>query len=71
MTDEDYYRTVGMFQMDMVGSKDAGPLIMYSADGEKNIVTDLGASAGARLSYTEKQLLTVGKGEVITFHLRK
>ncbi|MED4402085.1 M28 family peptidase [Metabacillus fastidiosus] len=52
MTDEDYYRTVGMFQMDMVGSKDAGPLIMYSADGEKNIVTDLGASAGARLSDT-------------------
>jgi aminopeptidase YwaD len=50
MTEKDYYRTVGMFQMDMVGSKDAGPLIMYSADGEKNIVTDLGASAGARLS---------------------
>jgi aminopeptidase YwaD len=52
MTDEDYYRTVGMFQMDMVGSKDAGPLIMYTNDGEKNIVTDLGASAGARLAKT-------------------
>jgi aminopeptidase YwaD len=52
MTEEDYDRTVGMFQMDMVGSKDAGPLIMYTADGEKNIVTDLGASAGARLSKT-------------------
>ncbi|UFJ39299.1 M28 family peptidase [Brevibacillus humidisoli] len=52
MTEEDYERTVGMFQMDMVGSKDAGPLIMYTADGEKNIVTDLGAAAGARLSET-------------------
>ena len=52
MTEEDYYRTVGMFQMDMVGSKDAGPLIMYTNDGEKNIVTDLGASAGARLAKT-------------------
>jgi aminopeptidase YwaD len=52
MTEDDYNRTVGMFQMDMVGSKDAGPLIMYTDDGEKNIVTDLGASAGARLSGT-------------------
>ncbi|USK87472.1 M28 family peptidase (plasmid) [Peribacillus asahii] len=52
MTEKDYDRTVGMFQMDMVGSKDAGPLIMYTADGKKNIVTDLGASAGARLSET-------------------
>ena len=38
--------------MDMVGSKDASPLIMYTADGEKNIVTDLGALSGARLSKT-------------------
>ncbi|WP_422392308.1 M28 family peptidase [Niallia oryzisoli] len=52
MTEEDYNRTVGMFQMDMVGSRDAGPLIMYTNDGKKNIVTDLGAAAGARLSNT-------------------
>lgn len=52
MTQEDYDRTVGMFQMDMVGSGDAGPLIVYTADGEKNIVTDLAAAAGARLSKT-------------------
>ncbi|WP_394234449.1 M28 family peptidase [Niallia oryzisoli] len=52
MTQEDYDRTVGMFQMDMVGSKDAGPLIMYTNDGEKNTVTELGAAAGARLSQT-------------------
>jgi aminopeptidase YwaD len=50
MTENDYYRTAGMFQMDMVGSKDEGPLIMYTADGKKNIVTDLGASTGAHLS---------------------
>ncbi len=52
MTQEDYDRTVGMFQMDMVGSKDAGELIMYTNAGEKNIVTDLGAAAGARLANT-------------------
>ena len=52
MTEKDYDRTVGMFQMDMVGSKDAVDLITYTADGEKNIVTDLAAAAGASLSKT-------------------
>ncbi|MFJ8235657.1 M28 family peptidase [Ureibacillus sp. NPDC094379] len=56
MTQEDYDRTVGMFQMDMVGSKDAGELIMYSNDGEKNIVTDLAAAAGARLAESGEAL---------------
>lgn len=52
LTEDEIERTVGMFQMDMVGSRDAGKLIMYTADGEKNIVTDLGAAAGSRLSET-------------------
>jgi len=41
-------RIVGMFQMDMVGSRDAGELVMYTVDGEKNAVTDLSAAAGVR-----------------------
>ncbi len=41
-------RIVGMWQMDMVGSRDAGELVMFTVDGEKNIVTDLSASAGVR-----------------------
>ncbi|MFP3391442.1 M28 family peptidase [Brevibacillus sp. SIMBA_040] len=52
MSEEEVENTVGMFQMDMVGSKDAGKLIMYTVDGEKNVVTDLGAAAGSRLSET-------------------
>jgi len=52
LTDEEIDKTVGMFQMDMVGSRDAGKLIMYTVDGEKNVVTDLGAAAGSRLSET-------------------
>ncbi|WP_019123430.1 M28 family peptidase [Brevibacillus massiliensis] len=50
LTEDELDRIVGQFQMDMVGSRDAGELIMYTVDGEKNIVTDLGAAAGARLS---------------------
>ena len=41
-------RIVGMFQMDMVGSRDAGELVMFTVDGEKNVVTDLSAAAGVR-----------------------
>ncbi|WP_342405546.1 M28 family peptidase [Brevibacillus sp. FSL K6-2834] len=52
LSEEEIESTVSMFQMDMVGSRDAGKLIMYTVDGEKNIVTDLGAAAGSRLSET-------------------
>lgn len=50
LSEDEIKRTIGMFQMDMVGSKDAGDLIMYTIDGEKNRVTDLGAAASSRLS---------------------
>ncbi|WP_082233675.1 M28 family peptidase [Halobacillus massiliensis] len=43
-------RTAAHFQMDMIGSRDAGDLIMFTPDGNKNLVTDLGASAGARVA---------------------
>nr|WP_106782574.1 M28 family peptidase [Lysinibacillus timonensis] len=62
MSQEDYDRTVGMFQMDMVGSEDAGGLIMYTVDGEKNIVTDLAAAASARLAETG-EAIPYGKGD--------
>lgn len=47
-------RMVAHFQMDMIGGRDAGAghpaggLIMYTIDGQKNLVTDLGAASGAR-----------------------
>ncbi|SEI11875.1 aminopeptidase YwaD [Halobacillus karajensis] len=43
-------RIAAHFQMDMIGSRDAGDLIMFTPDGNKNLVTDLGASAGARVA---------------------
>ncbi|WP_066398075.1 M28 family peptidase [Neobacillus mesonae] len=58
-------RIVGQFQIEMIGSKDSGGdhnangLIMYTVDGNKNIVTDLGAAAGARTAV--KEILTYGK----------
>ncbi|RXT03628.1 M20/M25/M40 family metallo-hydrolase [Ammoniphilus sp. CFH 90114] len=50
MSDEDIERTVGMFNMDMVGSKNSGEkLVMFTYDGKENTVTTLGNSAGSRL----------------------
>ncbi|WP_037986093.1 M28 family peptidase [Thalassobacillus devorans] len=52
LSDEEVQNIVGHFQLDMVGSRDAGELIMFTPDGEKNLVTDYGAAAGARVSET-------------------
>ncbi|HZG71323.1 MAG TPA: M28 family peptidase, partial [Chondromyces sp.] len=48
LTEDEIDRTAAMFQMDMVGSRDAGDLVMFTVDGEKNTVTELGAAAGVR-----------------------
>ena len=54
LSDKEADRIVAHFQMDMIGSKDAGGdnkangLIMYTIDGKKNLVTDLASAAGER-----------------------
>ncbi|MFF2445883.1 M28 family peptidase [Neobacillus sp. NPDC058068] len=59
LSDAEADKIVAHFQMDMIGSKDAGGdhaangLIMYTIDGKKNLVTDLAASAGARTALGE------------------
>ena len=67
MSEEEVERTVAMFQLDMVGSADAGDLVMFTADGQKNLVTDLGAAAGSRLSelvpYSH-----LGRSDHVPFH---
>lgn len=56
LSEEEADNIVAHFQMDMIGSRDAGAdnpaggLIMYTIDGQKNLVTDLAAAAGARTS---------------------
>ncbi|AZU62020.1 M28 family peptidase [Neobacillus mesonae] len=59
LSDEEADKIVAHFQMDMIGSKDAGGdnkangLIMYTIDGKKNLVTDLASAAGARTALGE------------------
>lgn len=59
LSNEEADRIVAHFQMDMIGSKDAGGdheangLIMYTIDGKKNLVTDLASAAGTRTALGE------------------
>lgn len=71
MTQDEVDRTVGMFQLDMVGSRDAGDLIMFTVDGQQNTVTDLAASAGARVSQNEiPPFSMLGRSDHVPFYER-
>ncbi|QHS22031.1 M20/M25/M40 family metallo-hydrolase [Virgibacillus sp. MSP4-1] len=67
MSEEEISNTVAMFQLDMVGSADAGDLVMFTADGEQNVVTDLGAAAGSRVSETVPYS-ELGRSDHVAFH---
>ncbi|MGE7903969.1 M28 family peptidase [Peribacillus sp. NPDC094092] len=71
---EDVDRMVAHFQMDMIGGRDAGEdnpaggLIMYTIDGTKNLVTDLGSSAGARTMDVALPYGQLGRSDHQPFH---
>ncbi|WP_342433380.1 M28 family peptidase [Neobacillus sp. FSL H8-0543] len=75
-SEEEADRIVAHFQMDMIGSRDAGGdhpaggLIMYTIDGKKNLVTDLGSAAGARTAAAETiPMGQLGRSDHEPFHL--
>jgi aminopeptidase YwaD len=67
-------RMVAHFQMDMIGGRDAGAdnpaggLIMYTIDGKKNLVTDLGAAAGVRTMDVAIPYGQLGRSDHQPFH---
>ncbi|MRG85629.1 M20/M25/M40 family metallo-hydrolase [Salinibacillus xinjiangensis] len=68
ITEEEAEKTVAMFQLDMVGSADAGDLVMFTADGKQNTVTDLGAAAGSRVSEDAVPYSELGRSDHVPFH---
>ncbi|MCM3569225.1 M28 family peptidase [Neobacillus mesonae] len=70
----DIDRMVAHFQMDMIGGAEAGEdhplggLIMYTIDGQKNLVTDLGASATSRLYDVAVPYGQLGRSDHQPFH---
>lgn len=76
LSEEEADRIVAHFQMDMIGSRDAGGdhpaggLIMYTIDGKKNLVTDLGSAAGARTAAAETiPMGKLGRSDHEPFHM--
>ncbi|ULT59548.1 M28 family peptidase [Neobacillus drentensis] len=67
-------RMVAHFQMDMIGGAEAGEdhplggLIMYTIDGHKNLVTDLGASASSRMYDVAVPYGQLGRSDHQPFH---
>ncbi|MFD1708421.1 M28 family peptidase [Siminovitchia sediminis] len=57
LTEDEKDRSVGMFNFDMVGNKNSGDMIMFTVDGQRNVITDTAASASIRVS----KPLTYGK----------
>ena len=50
LSENEKNRIVGMFNLDMVGSRDAGDLVMNTADGTPNLVTELAQASSTRLN---------------------
>ncbi|MFK2826923.1 M28 family peptidase [Bacillus sp. B190/17] len=69
LTAEEAARSVGMFNFDMVGSKNAGDMIMFTVDGKRNVVTNTGASAGMRV-FKPLTYGKVGRSDHQPFHER-
>ncbi|SDO37121.1 M28 family peptidase [Halobacillus aidingensis] len=68
LKDDEINRISAHFQMDMIGSRDSGDLIMFTPAGEKNLVTDLGASAGARVAEVV-EYGQLGRSDHVPFYL--
>lgn len=68
LTKDEVERTAAMFQMDMIGSRDAGNLTMFTVDGQKNTVTDLAASAGVRVSQKIPPFSMLGRSDHVPFY---
>lgn len=70
----DVDKMVAHFQMDMIGARDAGKdkpfggLIMYTIDGKKNLVTDLGANASKNLFNEVLPYGQLGRSDHQPFH---
>ncbi|BAQ09714.1 predicted aminopeptidases [Bacillus sp. OxB-1] len=67
LTEDEKSRSVGMFNFDMVGSKNAGEMIMFTVDGQRNIITNTGASASLRV-YEPLTYGKVGRSDHQPFH---
>jgi aminopeptidase YwaD len=65
---EEKERFVGYFNMDMVGSRDAGDLVINTVDGSQNIVSQTAQASSARLNGEATPIQTGGSSDHVSFY---
>lgn len=67
LSEDEKNRIVGMFNLDMVGSQDAGDLVMNTADGTPNLVTELAQASSTRLNGAPTPFQAGGRSDHVPF----
>ncbi|PLS17481.1 aminopeptidase [Bacillus sp. M6-12] len=67
LSEDEKNRFVGYFNLDMVGSRDAGDLVINVADGNPNIVSDTAQASSARLNGEPTPLEKGGSSDHVSF----
>ncbi|TKH04889.1 M28 family peptidase [Peribacillus simplex] len=67
LPDDDIKRTIANFNLDMVGSKDAGDLVILTNDGETNLVTELAQASSTRLNGEPTPYGQGGRSDHVSF----
>ncbi|PLT33419.1 M20/M25/M40 family metallo-hydrolase [Bacillus sp. V5-8f] len=67
LSEDEIDRTIANFNLDMVGSKDAGDLVLMTHDGQPNLVTELAQASSTRLNGTPTPYEEGGRSDHVPF----
>ncbi|TDL31250.1 M28 family peptidase [Jeotgalibacillus sp. S-D1] len=67
LSDDEISSTIANFNLDMVGSKDAGDLIMRTVNGQPNLVTELAQNSSKKLNGTATPYGQGGSSDHVPF----
>ncbi|WP_210366035.1 M28 family peptidase [Bacillus sp. REN3] len=68
LSEDEKNRFVGYFNMDMVGSRDAGDLVINTVDGSRNIVAEYAQESSARLNGEPTPIQAGGSSDHVPFY---
>ncbi|MBT2640577.1 M20/M25/M40 family metallo-hydrolase [Bacillus sp. ISL-39] len=68
LSEEEKDRFVGYFNMDMVGSRDAGDLVINTPDGNENIVSQTAQASSERLNGEPTPIQPGGSSDHVSFY---
>ena len=68
LPEDELNRIIGYFNLDMVGSRDAGDLVLNTVDGNPNFITDLAQASSLRLNGLATPYAQEGRSDHVPFH---